>query len=325
MSKSTIPATRVKTPREYEDALVTIIDMLAKVNVVTFASLAALPDLFEELCGALYEWAHHVAFPRFRYMAMKVETTTEDMASDWYEYATRTRSRAPVVNEETGEEQDVEEDPSHPSIDRFLSMATITGGRKAVAYMMQATNNYARTVYRNYWNKRMNKQERKQREEEKQRRKEHPEEQEKSLSSLIVAGQKAGVNPNVPYEACCTGGYENLELRSAMEDVILRMGKEKFLDATAILSDALGYERKDVARIIFRGKHVQLAVALAADVCWRLHRNYEKEFAGYIESARAFILPPHMQESEAALLRALYRATSSDKRAVFAGGNPLHQ
>ena len=323
MSRITMPVTTVKTPREYEEALVTIMTMLVKVNVLSFAALEAIPDLYEELCGALYQWAHRVAFPRFRSLAAQMETTCEDLASDWYAYAMRMSTKPRRVDEETGEELEEEADASHPTIDRFLNMARMSGARTVVAYMMTATGNFVRSAYRDYWRRRSTKEERKEREEAKKRCKEHPEEQEKSQSSRIVAGQKAGVNPNIPRESFVTGGYEDIELREAMTDVIRGLGEEKFLGATSILSDALGYERKDIARIIFWGKHVQLAVAMAAEVSCRLHRDCGPLFEGYIRAARAFILPPHLKESEAALLRALYRATASDKRAVFAGGNPF--
>lgn len=312
MSRSIIPETTVRTPREYEEALVTIINMLVKVNVLSFTMLEAIPELYQELCGCLYEWAHMVAFPRFRRLAMEFETTYEDLASDWYAYAMRMGTR----NAE-------EADPSHPTIDRILCMAQMSGARTAIAYMMTATSNLVRSARRSYWTRRLSKAERDAREEERKRRKEHPEEQETGKASLIAAGQKAGVNPNIPYEAFTTGGYEDLELREAMEDFVERIGQEKFLSATSILADALGYERKDIARIIFRGKHVQLAVALAAEVSYRLHRNLDRQFSGYLNAARAFVLPPHLRQSEAALLRALYRTTSGDKRNAFAGGNPL--
>ena len=311
MSRIIIPEQTARSPREYETALVTILSMLVKVNALTFSMLEAIPDLREELCGCLYEWAHNVAFPRFRYMAQEIETTWEDLASDWYAYVMRM------------DRDEDEEDLAHPAMDRFLNMARMCGPRATVAYMMTAAGNFVRSVRRSYWSKRMTKEERKEREEEKKRRQENPEEQEKSLASMITAGQKAGVNPNVPFEAFTTGGYEDIELREAMDAFFRRIGQEKYLDATAVLSDALGYERKDIASLIHRGKHVQLAVVLVAEVSCRLHKNLDEQFAGYINAARAFILPPHLKESQAALLRALYRSTSSSKRAAFAGGDPL--
>lgn len=312
MSRVIIPEKKVKSPRACEEALIAVIGMLVRAGVVSFSALEAIPGLQNELCVCLYEWAHAVAFPRFYWVAREIGVTWEDLASEWYLYAMRLGESA-------------EDDPAHPSMDRFLSMARISGPRSAVAYMMTAAGNFVRSARRNYWNRRLSKEERKEREEKRKRLKENPAEKELGWVEVLQPGQKPGVNPNLPWEAFTTGGYEALEIQQAMDELFIGIGTESFLDVTAVLSRALKMKREAVADRIFLGDHLALAVNIVAEIGWRLRENVDAKFERYLADAREFVLPPHMRADRDVLLRALYRATSKEKRAAFAGGNPFER
>ena len=106
---------------------------------------------------------------------------------------------------------------------------------------------------------------------------------------------------------------ERLIRHEAIADFASRIGQD-FVSDLVILADAMGIQRRTAANYFFTGKQVTLACIVIASFNHSMGGDFTSDFALLLREARAYTLPEHLRCDHAALLRHLYRKSSTAAR-----------
>ena len=202
-----------------EKYLYYVIAQIIRSDVQTAAALLSAPALRSMLFQALNVWGLYIACGQGTVVSVCEDAglTRQEMVSGWVEHVFRSGSR---------------EENTYPTLSRFLLVAAKDGAQPAVAYLMTSARNYALDVERKH-----------------DVRRRHSGE----IMGFDDADEWGVIDPGESCDAAAEGVDEQVIRREGMNKLFSHLG-ERFLGDVAILSDALGYNRRAVAELLYAGR-----------------------------------------------------------------------
>lgn len=273
-----------------EKYLYYVIAQIIRSDVQTAAALLSAPALRSMLFQALNVWGLYIACAQGTVVSVCEDAglTRQEMVSGWVENVFRSGRK---------------EENAYPTLSRFLQVASSDGAQPAVAYLMTSARNYALDVERKHDVRRRRSGE---------------------IMGFDEGDEWGVIDPGESCDEAAEGVEEQIIRRQGMNELFSHLG-ERFLGDVAILSDALGYNRRTVAELIYAGCHVELVTGMVQALNESLHADYAPALEPLMAQARIFVLPDKLKRDFDALLARLYRESSSGARERFArrvGGRP---
>lgn len=266
-----------------ESFLICVIGQMVRAGVTTAAALLADEPLKALLFQALTVWSTHIACAQHTVVEISrfVGMTREEMVSDFVSHVFNQGKRDGSV---------------YPCLTRLLDVAHRDGAQAAIPYLMRAARYRALDLERRYEVR-----------------------QERSGEMLGFDGEDeyGVIDPGESRDGSLADMDETIAARQAMEAFISRIGQD-FVGDVVILSDALGLKRSLVSQFFFSGRQVELVIALVRRFNAWMHHDYTSSFAPLMAQARKWVLPERFRRDPGALLKHLYRKSSSAARARMA-------
>lgn len=265
-----------------ETYLYAVVNKIADAKIRTAQTLLKCAPARSMLFQALNAWGLYVACAQGTVVSVceEVNMSRQEMVSGWVEYVFRAGSRAKG---------------SYPTLTGLLTVAARDGAQSAVAYLMTSARNYALDVERKHDVRRSRAGE---------------------VMGFDASDEWGVIDPGESRDMSAESAEDAVQHQHAMDSLFTMMG-ERFLGDVAILSDALGYNRRMVADLLFSGRQVELVEAMQQGIAERLHQDCSRTFEPMLAQARSFELPERLRSNYDALLASLYRETSTAARQNF--------
>lgn len=277
-----------------EAALISSLKEISDSGVRSMSILHTMPALHDSYICALHTWLISVALTTGSCSSIirNHNTTTEDMAGDMLTRMLNPNRRVCRTRGRSLEE--CIEAARHPAMDYVLNMAVDADPATVIRYLMRMAYNFCVEKFR--------------REREMRQRtvQSDPETLRHSDSDAADTGAVRSHSTSAAHDGGLTRGETMTAAFSCFDG--------EFLHDAALLSDALGVPRQRLCDIIYAGHSTALASQLVNRVNEELKGDYTSAFASFLLAARRYRLPEEYRADPRALLRALYRATSSASR-----------
>lgn len=277
-----------------EAALVSSLKTIGISGVRSMSDLRALPTLYDSYICALHTWLINVALTTGSCASIirNHNTTAEDMAGDMLTRMLNPNRRVCRTRGRSLEE--CIEAAKHPAMDYVLNMAVDSGASTVIRYLMRMAYNFCVEKFRK----------------EREMRQRIVQSDPETLRHSYYDAPDTGVVRKHCTAVIHDGGLTRGEMMTAAFSCF----DGDFIHDVALLGDALGLPRQRLADLIYAGYSNALANQLVQRVNEELSGNYTASFAHFLKASRKYRLPEEYRADPKALLRALYRATSSSSR-----------
>lgn len=278
-----------------EASLICMLNTIGRSGIRCMSTLRAVPFLYEKFLESFRMWMTSVAFATntcssiLRANGVSADEMTDDllvrlMNPERRICRTSNRTLVESVNASL-----------HPALDYVLDMAVETGARSVIMYLMRLAKNFCIEKFR------------KERDKVQKTVQIDPETLRHADENAVNEG---GVKKHPHISACCEGEFVRRERMAA----VFSCFDGDFLHDVSILGAALKIKRQALADVIFSGRCYTLACAMVREINNRLKDDYTECFVAFLQSARSYRLPAHLQADPKALLRRMYHNTNADSR-----------